>query len=497
MTSRGRTMEQELKEIRIQLAQVQQIVALLEVQALLQALAQQQELNTSEPTEQQVQETKEQQLPPLAPGNQEKQLLRRGGQSPKASRKQVNQDESHAPLAPGNQEKQLSSRGGQSPKASRKQVNQEESHLADSNPSLFLLHDNKEISISSSSYSPDYSSFTHNTTIKCSKKKILFSKEKGFCNYGPGEQHSFILKPSNSSSHPSAMDKVKAASMSPSYEPVKPTTHSLQGSVKQKVKDHDSSSLLDTGNFFIVVSCRCSHTESRLHFKHPIKWQPRSPRDLLLSVSLESVSKPEIPSGSLPTFSPKVVTVQATNLTSDSLHLTLLAPSSKYSGPTPPLPVPNNLGLPRMSSFMSFHEKKEWPIAKNKENGLDQDKVNSEASPSGRPSSLQRSLSLPPAKPIESIMGITPRVVKERAISAADIAAENSSARTHLWLQSIIPLGYVPPQSTTAIRCELLPLTDGIISLDTLHISTKDQDVYYPEQALQIYATSSIGIGIP
>ncbi|MCO5595944.1 hypothetical protein L7F22_049995 [Adiantum nelumboides] len=334
----------------------------------------------------------------------------------------------------------------------------------------------------------------------------------------PGEQHSFILKPSNSSSHPSATDKVKAASMSPPYELLKPSTHSLQGSVKQKVKDHELSSLLDTGNFFIVVSCRCSHTESRLHFKHPIKWQPRSPRDLLLSVSLESVSKPEIASGSLPTFSPKVVTVQATNLTSDSLHLTLLAPSSKYSGPTPPLPVPNNLGLPRMSSFMSFHEKKEWPIAKNTENVLDQDKGSSEASPSGRPSSLQRSLSLPPAKPIESIMGITPRVVKERAISAADIAAENSSARTHLWLQSIIPLGYVPPQSTTAIRCELLPLTDGIISLDTLHILTKDQgklellglkaiwyqrrhfksaDVYYPEQALQIYATSSIGIGIP
>ncbi|KAI5064868.1 hypothetical protein GOP47_0019563 [Adiantum capillus-veneris] len=313
----------------------------------------------------------------------------------------------------------------------------------------------------------------------------------------PGEQHSFILKPSNSSSRPSAKDKVKAASIS-SLHDVQPSTTSFQGSVKQKGKDHGLGSFQDAGNYVVVVSCRCSHTESRLHFKHPIKWQPRTPRDLLLSVSLESVSKPELSTtGSLPTFVPKVVTIQATNLTSDSLHLTLLAPSSKYSGSSLPLPAANISGLPRISSFMSFHEKKEWPIAKNKENVLDQDKGNSEVSPSGRPSSLQRSLSLPPAKPIESIMGITPRVVKERAISAADIAAENSSARTHLWLQSIIPLGYVPPQSTTAIRCELLPLTDGIITLDTLHISTKDRDVYYPEQALQIHSTSSIGIGIP
>lgn len=317
----------------------------------------------------------------------------------------------------------------------------------------------------------------------------------------PCEQHSFILKPSSSSSHALVNDKVKGSSISTSYDHnlqnVKAVSHASLSNGNKKVKDNRRGFSQDSGSYVIVVSCRCSHTESRLHFKHPIKWQPRTPRDLLLSVSLDSVSEPEIPNGSLPSFVPKVVTVQATNLTSDSLHLTLLAPSSRYLGSSLPVPVVASSGLARISSFVSFHERKEWPTAKTNEDDSERDKKNSEASSSGRPSSLQRSLSLPPVKPIESIMGITPRVVKERAISAADIAAENSTARTHLWLQSIIPLGSVPSQSTTAIRCELLPLTDGIITLDTLHISTKERDVYYPEQPLQIYATSSIGIGIP
>jgi hypothetical protein len=91
---------------------------------------------------------------------------------------------------------------------------------------------------------------------------------------------------------------------------------------------------------------------------------------------------------------------------------------------------------------MSFRERKEWPNTKIKDDILESEKINAEPPANTRPSSLQRSLSLPPARPIESIMGITPRVVKERAISAADIAAENISVRTHLLLQSIIPLGY-------------------------------------------------------
>jgi hypothetical protein len=32
----------------------------------------------------------------------------------------------------------------------------------------------------------------------------------------------------------------------------------------------------------------------------------------------------------------------------------------------------------------------------------------------------------------------------------------------------------LPPHATTAVRCELLPLTSGIITLDTLHIATNE-----------------------
>ncbi|MCO5608069.1 hypothetical protein L7F22_062274 [Adiantum nelumboides] len=81
----------------------------------------------------------------------------------------VSPDEASFRFRSRNQEKQLPRRGGQPPKASRNQVNQEESHPADSNPSL-SLHDNKEISISSPSYSPDDSSSTHTTISKRSKK---------------------------------------------------------------------------------------------------------------------------------------------------------------------------------------------------------------------------------------------------------------------------------------------------------------------------------------
>ncbi|KAH7277011.1 hypothetical protein KP509_39G030300 [Ceratopteris richardii] len=312
----------------------------------------------------------------------------------------------------------------------------------------------------------------------------------------PQEQHSFVLKPS-----PHASYSNKAGVASPGLlhnaHTAKPSAPSSWVSGKQRLKDHGSSYYEDTGSYAVLVSCRCNQSESSLHFKHKIKWKPRSPRDLLLSLSLESASKPELSTGSLPTFVPKVVTVQATNLTSDSLNLTLLAPSSKYSGSSLPAPAVSSSELPRISSFMSFHQRKEWPITKSKEDISEKDLKDAETTSGGRPISLQRSLSLPPAKPIESIMGITPRVVKERAISAVDIAAENNSGQTHLWLQSIIPLGCVPPLSTTAIRCELLPLTDGIITLDTLNISTEERDVYYPEKPLQIYATSSIGIGIP
>jgi hypothetical protein len=89
----------------------------------------------------------------------------------------------------------------------------------------------------------------------------------------------------------------------------------------------------------------------------------------------------------------------------------------------------------------------------------------------------------------------------------------NASGCTHLWLQSAVPLGYwplpvftylkksqlttelpilqniaewhfvvinvsnrcVPPRSSTTVKLELLPLTDGIITLDTLQITAREK----------------------
>ncbi|KAA8529467.1 hypothetical protein F0562_033734 [Nyssa sinensis] len=68
---------------------------------------------------------------------------------------------------------------------------------------------------------------------------------------------------------------------------------------------------------------------------------------------------------------------------------------------------------------------------------------------------------------------------------------------THLWLQSKVPLGCVPSQSTATIKLELLPLTDGIITLDSLQIDVKEKGLtYFPEHSLKINATSSIATGI-
>ncbi|CAD6265502.1 unnamed protein product [Miscanthus lutarioriparius] len=71
----------------------------------------------------------------------------------------------------------------------------------------------------------------------------------------------------------------------------------------------------------------------------------------------------------------------------------------------------------------------------------------------------------------------------------------NASGCTHLWLQSAVPLGCVPARSSTTAKLELLPLTDGIITVDTLQITASEKDLaYMPEHSLEIHATSVIVI---
>nr|TKS04136.1 hypothetical protein D5086_0000146910 [Populus alba] len=55
----------------------------------------------------------------------------------------------------------------------------------------------------------------------------------------------------------------------------------------------------------------------------------------------------------------------------------------------------------------------------------------------------------------------------EQSSPISDVISSTGLGCTHLWLQSRVPLGCVPVQSTTTIKLELLPLTDGIISLNT------------------------------
>ncbi|KAF3517279.1 hypothetical protein DY000_02059655 [Brassica cretica] len=75
----------------------------------------------------------------------------------------------------------------------------------------------------------------------------------------------------------------------------------------------------------------------------------------------------------------------------------------------------------------------------------------------------------------------------------------SSSVRSHLLIRrfscvSISPHDFrcVPSKSTATIKLELLPLTDGIITLDTLQIHVKEKGSrYIPEQLLKINSTPS------
>lgn len=184
--------------------------------------------------------------------------------------------------------------------------------------------------------------------------------------------------------------------------------------------------------------------------------------------------------------------VQATNLTSQEMYLTLLAPSSLAASPLSVLSFPSSsLATPLASRGADHHQSMTVREVLALEEG---DGKGSKQS--GLPS-FQRRLSLPPVQPMELVLGVKPTVLKERIFTAADAVADNTPVRTHLWLQSTVPLGRVPPHATTAVRCDLLPLTSGIITLDSLHIATNEHDaLYIPENSLQIFCTTSIASGV-
>lgn len=115
-----------------------------------------------------------------------------------------------------------------------------------------------------------------------------------------------------------------------------------------------------------------------------------------------------------------MVSVQATNLTSQDMHLTLLAPSSLAA---------SLLSVMVNKSYQSLtpREVLDWEDLLTKP-------ITDMSS--GR-------LSLPPVQPMEMVLGVKPTVLKERIFPASSALLDSVAARTHLWLQSTVPLGYV------------------------------------------------------
>ncbi|KAJ1423596.1 plant/MEB5-like protein [Sesbania bispinosa] len=258
-----------------------------------------------------------------------------------------------------------------------------------------------------------------------------------------GEEHSFILKPSTSTL------KVQ----------------NDRNSQLSKLQYGNKTSKLSRDQYAIMVACRSNYTVSRLFFKQPTSWRPHISRDIKISV--QSKMSRQSP-GAYGKIALPILTLQASNLTSEDLSLTVLAPASF----TPPSVVSLNSPMTPTSPFIGFTE---FLGRVNGERGI--------GATSG-----QSFTSIIKENEKHSYDGET------QAISTCDdIIPSSGLSCTHLWLQSRVPLGCIPSQSIATIKLELLPLTDGIITLDSLQIDVKEKGVtYIPECSLKINATSSI-----
>ncbi|XP_072988612.1 uncharacterized protein [Typha latifolia] len=248
-----------------------------------------------------------------------------------------------------------------------------------------------------------------------------------------GEEHSFILKPAGVMYRDNRSDEASA------------NMHLISG-----VNEHKRvSSVAD--QYAVLVSCRCNYTESKLFFKQATNWRPCVARDLMISVASEPYKQTVGPNTRVPQLPVQVLTLEATNLTFEDLTLTVLAPESYSSSP----------------SVLSLNSAPTNPI-----NSYDKHST-----------SIRRLSPIPTDSQKES--------------DSAENKLSNSSSCTHLWLQSAVPLGCVPARSSATVKLEVLPLTDGIITFDSLQIAIKEKGItYIPEHSLKIYATSSISTGI-
>ncbi|KAI3452807.1 hypothetical protein Pfo_009470 [Paulownia fortunei] len=280
-----------------------------------------------------------------------------------------------------------------------------------------------------------------------------------------GEEHSFILKPEMTfGKHPKGQTDsnlqppcLPAGSATPSWHP----SSNIEGRHSGPPADQ----------YAVLVSCRCNYTESKLFFKQPTSWRPRLSRDLMISVASE-MSRQTL--GSDGTQLPvQVLTLQASNLTSDDLTLTVLAPAS-FTSPPSVVSLSNSPSLP-LSPFAASIELADI-VSSDRQGAV----VHG-------PSSVSLNQGLNVEDGPQSVS------INERPLPISDGVPSSDLGCTHLWLQSRVPLGCVPSQCTATIKLEVLPLTDGIITLDSLQIDVKEKGLTYtPEHALKINATSSI-----
>ncbi|KAK4429949.1 hypothetical protein Salat_1295600 [Sesamum alatum] len=284
-----------------------------------------------------------------------------------------------------------------------------------------------------------------------------------------GEEHSFILKPASTFwKHGKGHTD---GNLRPSRLPAGNAASSWQS-----FKSEGKHSASPTDQYAVLVSCRCNYSESKLFFKQPTSWRPRVSRDLMISVASE-MSRQALGSdgNQLPA---QVLTLQVSNMTCENLTLTVLAPASFTS---PPSIVPWSNSLP--SPFSPFSASAELGGRVN----IDRQGA----------AVVHQQTSLTPNQGRQVEDGPLSVSNNERTFPISDVVPKGDPDCTHLWLQSRVPLGYVPSRSTATVKLEVLPLTDGIITLDSLRIEAKEKGTtYIPERSLKINATSSIAAGI-
>ncbi|KDO82752.1 hypothetical protein CISIN_1g004676mg [Citrus sinensis] len=226
-----------------------------------------------------------------------------------------------------------------------------------------------------------------------------------------GEEHSFILKPV-----PSLLKNLKAygeKSFQSSSSSLRLPSKTFEG--------NGSSSAAD--QYAVMLSCRCNYTESRLFFKQPTSWRPRISRDLMISVASEISGQSSEANERVTQLPVQVLTLQASNLTSQDLTLTVLAPTS-FTYP-PSVVSLNSSPTSPMSPFIGFSEFT--------------GRLNDER----RGPALHRVSTAPLVSESEKHNGdsATRSMSLNKPSAISDVVPSSGLGCTHLWLQSRVPLG--------------------------------------------------------